>query len=262
MVSLSRKFGKKIVKKFLRSLNYDLVKFKKVSRSYPAELTSAECEIIEYILENNLTMASFERLLATLMTCKYVITNDIEGDFVECGVWRGGNSIVAAEMIKLYGSDKMVWLYDTFAGMTQPTEVDIDLQGIKAYEEYDSSKMNGYNKMYYASLDDVKEQFRIRNLLELNVRFIQGDVAVTLNSEHLLPKKISVLRLDTDWYESTKVELEILYPKLSVGGCLIVDDYGHWEGSRRAVDEYFNSFKPKPYFQYIDYTGRLILKTN
>jgi O-methyltransferase len=253
---------RKILKKIINSLNYDLVKFNRIPRQYPVELTPAECEIIEYVLENNLTMVSFERLLSTLMACKYVITNNIKGDFVECGVWRGGNSMVAAEMIKLYGSDKEVWMYDTFIGMTQPTDLDIDLQGIKAWDEYISSKRKGFNEMFYASLEDVKNQFRTRNLLNSNVHFVQGDVAETLKSVHLLPEKISVLRLDTDWYESTKVELEILYPKLTVGGSLIIDDYGHWEGSRRAVDEYFNSFKPKPYFQYIDYTGRLILKTN
>jgi hypothetical protein len=164
-------------------------------------------------------------------------------------------------MIKLYGSDKKVWMYDTFAGMTQPTDVDTDLQGTKAHDEYNSSQSDGYNRMYYASLNDVKEQFRIRNLLGSNVHFVQGDVAETLNAAQLLPKDISVLRLDTDWYESTKVELEILYPKLSTGGFLIVDDYGHWEGSRRAVDEYFKSYKPKPFLQYTDYTGRLIIKT-
>jgi O-methyltransferase len=254
-------FGKRVIKKFLRSLNYDLVKLKNAPRRYPVELMPAECEILEYVLENNLTLVSYERLLATLMTCKYVITNDIQGDFVECGVWRGGNSIVAAEMIKLYQSEKKVWMYDTFTGMAQPTDIDVDIYGVSAYNEYNTSKREGYNAMFYASLDDVKNQFRTRDLLGSNVQFIQGDVAETLNSANSLPESISVLRLDTDWYESTKVELEILYPKLSLGGCLIVDDYGHWEGSKRAVDEYFNSYKPKPYLQYTDYTGRLILKT-
>jgi hypothetical protein len=73
-----------------------------------------------------------------------------------------------------------------------------------------------------------------------------------------LPEKISILRLDTDWYESTKIELEILYPLLEPGGVLIVDDYGHFEGAKKAVDEYFCD--SKPWMQYVDYSCRLIIK--
>jgi O-methyltransferase len=260
VISLSVVILKALVKRILRIANYDLVKVKNVSRRYPVELSSAECEIIDYVLEKNLTMVSFERLVATLMSCKHAILNSIEGDFVECGVWRGGNAIVAAEMIRLYGSNKHVYLYDTFTGMTEPTKLDVDLHGTDAINEFNASKRAGYNAMYYASLDDVQEQFRLRHLLNSNIHFIQGDVNQTLASNKLIPSKISMLRLDTDWYESTKVELQVLYPKLSVGGCLIIDDYGIWQGSRKAVDEYFAEYKPKPFLQYIDNTGRLSIK--
>ena len=92
-----------------------------------------------------------------------------------------------------------------------------------------------------------------------NLNFIVGKVEDTLYSDKI-PNKIALLRLDTDWYESTKIELEVLYPLLSSGGILIVDDYGHFEGARKAVDEYFSKFDKKPYIHRIDYTARIIIK--
>jgi O-methyltransferase len=96
--------------------------------------------------------------------------------------------------------------------------------------------------------------------LDDKIIFIQGDVAVTLEVPNNLPEGIAVLRLDTDWYESTKKELEILYPRLSVGGVLLVDDYGHWVGAREAVDEYFKRHNNRPFLVYNDNTGRAGVK--
>jgi hypothetical protein len=89
--------------------------------------------------------------------------------------------------------------------------------------------------------------------------FVEGDVSQTL--QQTVPEKIALLRLDTDWYESTKTELEVLYPRLSVGGVCIFDDYGHWQGARRAVDEYFDGLGYRPYMHPIDYSGRVLIKT-
>jgi hypothetical protein len=91
------------------------------------------------------------------------------------------------------------------------------------------------------------------------MHFVQGAVEKTLR-EHELPPSIAVLRLDTDWYESTKVEMEVLYPRLARGGVLMIDDYGHYAGSRRAVDEYFSEAGIVPLLQPIDYTGRIFVK--
>lgn len=91
-----------------------------------------------------------------------------------------------------------------------------------------------------------------------NINFIIGPVEKSLLLEKNLPKKISVLRLDTDWYASTKIELEILYQRLVQGGVLIIDDYGHWQGCRKAVDEYF--FNKKKWLHVYDYTCRYLIK--
>jgi hypothetical protein len=243
----------------LRRLGYSITLNKSTDRQFPVELSPEECGIITEVMESNLTMVSFERLVATALACKYVEDNSIQGDFVECGVWRGGNSILATKLFNLYGSTRNVWLFDTFAGMSEPTEVDKDARGVPAIHKYLGSLNQGHNEWAYASLNDVKRQFEIRGLLNSNVFFVKGDVLETLKGENV-PSQISILRLDTDWYESTKAELEELYPRVVTGGCLIIDDYGHWQGSRLAVDEYFEKNKNRPYLQYTDYTGRAGVK--
>lgn len=227
----------------------------------PVEFSREECDIINYVKSNNLSMASYERLFATLMACKHAIEKNIEGDFVECGVWRGGNSIVAAEMFKLYGVKKKVWLFDTFLGMTEPTPADVEAgSGKSASVQFARDQRDSHNKWCYASLGDVQNSFAKKALMSDQVRFIEGDVCLTLDNSAHLPDKICVLRLDTDWYESTKKELEVLYPRLTTGGCLIIDDYGYWAGSKKATDEYFDAHGNRPFLQYTDDTGRLAVK--
>jgi O-methyltransferase len=250
---------KQIAKAALNSLGYEL---RKIQHKMPVELTKEEAEIITWVMSNKLTMVSYERLWATLMACKYVVDQNIDGDFVECGVWRGGNAIVAAEIFKLYNSPKKVWLFDTFKGMTAPTEEDVRISdGKLAKHRYLSDDRGTHNEWCYASIDDVRNNFIKKGLLSKNVVFVEGDILETLNNTPPeVPSKISVLRLDTDWYESTKMELEILYPALSVGGCLIIDDYGAWSGSKKATDEYFQKLNRRPFLQYTDKTGRIAVK--
>src|SRR5260370_29532726 len=90
------------------------------------------------------------------------------------------------------------------------------------------------------------------------VGLVQGDVLATIPAE--IPASVAGLRLDPDWYQSTRHELEQLYPRLSPGGVLIVDDYGYWRGARKATDEYFQTVDARPFFSRIDYTGRLCVK--
>lgn len=206
-------------------------------------------------------MVSPEGLWSTLSAAKYVCENEVDGDFVECGVWRGGNAIIAAEIFRRYGSDRKVYLYDTFSGMSEPTQEDRGLlDGQSAFVQYKKSDKGTHNEWCYASIDEVRANFVERDLLDSNIIFIQGDVAQTLNEAKNLPDSISILRLDTDWYESTKIELETLFPRLTRGGCLIVDDYGFWSGSKKATDEYFSAQKSKPLFHVTDITRRIAIK--
>ena len=225
------------------------------------ELEKFDINLINQIIDKKYTMTSVHRLINTLKSCYYVVENNIPGDFVECGVWRGGNAILAKKIFEHLNSDKKVWMFDTFEGMTAPTNVDIEaINQISAENKFAESQTNTHNEWCYASLEDVQKNCSDSGIDIAALKFIKGDVCDTLKKPDNVPDKISVLRLDTDWYESTKAELEVLYPKLSNGGVLIIDDYGHWEGARKAVDEYFSLQKYKPLFNVIDRTGRSALK--
>jgi O-methyltransferase len=227
----------------------------------PVELSVAEQGIIDYVQEHQLSMTSNERLWATLMACKHVIERGIEGDFVECGVWRGGNAFIAASIFKLYGESRRVYLFDTFGGMTAPTEKDKRVvDDTSAMDVFRQNQKDTHNEWCYASIEDVRNNFSKAGLLRENVVFVEGDVVKTLDDDANLPSQISVLRLDTDWYESTLKELEVLYPRLGLGGVLIVDDYGHWAGAKQATDEYFTKHQNRPFLQYTDYSGRVAVK--
>jgi hypothetical protein len=227
----------------------------------PVELSPEERRLVDHVADQRLSMASRERLWATAMACRHVIERDVPGDFVECGVWRGGNALLAAALFRLHRADRRVYLFDTFGGMTVPTERDRSAaDGAPALEKFQASQQADHNEWCYASLQDVRANFAAAGLLGDNVTFVQGDVLRTLEEPRNLPARIAVLRLDTDWYESTRKELEVLYPRLSTGGALIIDDYGHWAGARQATDEYFATYGGRPFLQYTDYTGRLGIK--
>jgi len=227
------------------------------------ELEAEEVKLISYVLENNFTMTSVARLVNTLKSCKYVVQNNIPGDFVECGVWRGGHGILAKKIFERMGSSKKVWMYDTFEGMAEPTEYDVNAKTKElAKAKYQVAIKDTHVDWCYASLEDVKKCCQVSGIDINSIKFIKGDVCNTLNDPANRPDKIAVLRLDTDWYKSTKTELELLYPTLSNSGVLIIDDYGHWQGSRKAVDEYFANSEYKPLFNVVDYTGRSAIKIN
>lgn len=252
---------KNIIKEILKNLISKTVKKQNIPFPMPVELTSDECKIIDYVMKNKLTMVSYERAITTLMAVKHAISSGVQGDFVEAGVWRGGNSLIAAAMFKLYGVRRKVWLFDTFKGMTAPTDIDIQASNkVPAKLRYQSAQNDDHNEWCYASLDDVKSNFLKMNLLEENIIFIKGDVCQTLTESENIPAAICCLRLDTDWYESTFKELKVLYPRLTVGGILILDDYGHWSGAKKAADEYFSKHKNRPFLQYTDYSGRVAVK--
>src|SRR5437867_1862945 len=163
------------IQRLLNSMGFDVIRF-------ATNFSPHELQTIQKV--KGLTATGPCRIVGLMDAVKYVVANQIEGGFIECGVWRGGSSMVAAY-----------------------------------------------------------------TLLEVEDTIPQH-----------APERIALLRLDTDWYESTKHELEHLYPRLAPHGVLIIDDYGHWVGAKQAVDEYFATQKLKPFLNRLDYTGRLVIK--
>jgi O-methyltransferase len=202
------------------------------------------------------TMTSVERMYALYEAVRHVTRSGIPGDFVECGVWRGGSSMLAALALNRAGdTGRRLYLYDTFAGMPEPGELDVNVLGESARPTWQSEQRDDVNEWCYSSLDEVRGNLLSTGFPAERVNLVEGRVEETIPAT--MPERIAVLRLDTDWYESTLHELEHLYPRLSPGGVLIVDDYGYWAGARAAVDRYFDSLAEPPLLNRIDYTGRI-----
>jgi|AntAceMinimDraft_1070359.scaffolds.fasta_scaffold20434_3 hypothetical protein len=212
---------------------------------------------------SNFTMTGPEKLWACISAAEYVVKNEIPGAIVECGVWKGGSTMAMVEsLVRLGDFSREVFLYDTFEGMTPPSQLDLDPRGIDARTLLESSPKNSANHLWAISeLDEVRTNVESTGYPADLMRFIQGDVNSTLENSKNLPDQIAVLRLDTDWYESTKKELEVLFPRLSRLGVCIVDDYGHWSGSRKAVDEYLLAHGLQPLMVATDYSGRVFVRT-
>lgn len=215
----------------------------------------------ELVLETaSTTMTSPERLLAFSRAIQYVEDSGLAGDIVECGVWRGGSMYAAGRTLLSCGSTtRDLWLYDTFEGMSSPGDPDVDFLGRSAQDLLEHDRPEDPQGVWCVSpLDEVKQHLSNSGYPMERIHFVVGPVEETLPQTR--PGSIAVLRLDTDWYESTRCELEYLYPLLVPGGVLIVDDYGHWQGCRRAVDEYFESGVQRVFLNRIDYTGRIAVK--
>ncbi|HKO70749.1 MAG TPA: TylF/MycF/NovP-related O-methyltransferase [Bradyrhizobium sp.] len=229
----------------------------------PVEFTKREVEIFDYVWNNRLTMELKTGLTAAMLAAKHAVEADIPGDWVECGVWRGGVSLAAKLIFEEHRSAKSAWLFDTFAGMTEPGEHDRP-----KFEKYDTQntfeqqQREDYNEWCHASVEDVRKNFE-RAGADLNgVHLVKGDVAETLADAANLPQQICVLRLDTDFYKGTRTELEILYPRLSLGGPILIGDVGYWEGVKRAVDEYFVDPRTRPLLYYTDLSDRMGVKVS
>jgi hypothetical protein len=217
------------------------------------DATSDEITILERC--RPFTMTSYERLWGVVKAVQYVCDRNLPGDFVECGVWRGGSSMAAALAFKSRGQARTLWLYDTYEGMPEPRNEDRKIGGGEAKATYDEKRDGAFSDWCRASLEDVQANLAATGYRD--VRYVQGMVEATLPETK--PAAISILRLDTDFYASTKAELEILWPLLSPGGVLILDDYGSWGGAKQAVDEFFAD-KPAILLNRIDYTGRMAIK--
>lgn len=254
---------KKTVRRLINALGYDLVKTsdqkpKTSGLILPLDFEKESARIINLVLEE--TMTSPERLNSLISASKYISQNNIEGAIVACGVWRGGSMMaVAYTLLELSLTNRDLYLFDTYGGMPSPSDKDViffDVCTDKLLNSVDESQREDY--ACYASLEDVKRNLYSTGYPKQKLHFLPGKVENTIPQQ--APEKIALLRLDTDWHESTRHELEHLFPRLAVGEVIIIDDYGYWKGCKEATDEYIENQKISLLLNRIDLTGRIGVK--
>lgn len=247
---------KQLVRGAFRLTGFDLVRRNETRSTRDTHITEADWTIIS--AATPFTATSTQRLQSVIDAVRYVVRHQIPGDIVECGVWRGGSMMAAALTLLAEGdSSRTLYLYDTYEGMTRPSEHDVRYDGTAAATKYEYTSAAN-QKWCYAGLQEVKANMELTGYPAEQIRYVVGKVEDTIPAS--VPATISILRLDTDWYESTKHELIQLYPRVSPHGVIILDDYGHWQGARLAADEYLSTLNTPCFLNRIDYTGRLIIK--
>lgn len=231
--------------------------------SVEATLDDAERALVERCRPH--TLAGPERIVATADAVAHVVDRDVPGALVECGVWRGGSALAMVLTLQRLGvTDRDVVLFDTFSGMTAPTDDDTSRFDPPARSTFERARAEGRRAWDFLFGEEVFGRDQVEALLRgtrypaERIHLVEGPVEETLPGR--APEQVAVMRLDTDWYESTRHEMEHLWPRLSPGGVLIVDDYGHWDGARKAVEEYFDAHGGRPLLARTDYTGRMGVK--
>lgn len=225
---------------------------------FPEDADNAARETMKRVAP--FTMTTLEGQATLINAVRYILRHHLLGAFVECGVWRGGSSMaMALTLMQEMAADRELYLYDTFQGMTTPDVRDRTIDGVLA-EKHLEHDVHKEGVWCIAGLDDVRQNIRSTSYPEEKVHFIKGPVEETLPVQS--PEgEIALLRLDTDWYKSTRHELTHLYPKLVSGGVLIIDDYGYWQGARQAVDEYFGAMERPYYLHRVDRSARVLIKS-
>jgi hypothetical protein len=223
------------------------------------ELPSEELRIVKEV--RPFTMTSPERIYALTSAVRYLSQRRLPGAIVECGVWKGGSMMAVAKTLLATGdTSRALYLFDTFEGMTKPSEKDStqfepDLPQAK-YEQLKTD--SGVCRWSYAPMEEVQKNMFSVGYPAKAIHFVKGPVEETIPGN--APESIALLRLDTDFYESTRHELIHLFPRLVQGGVIIIDDYGHWEGQRVAVEEYFRENGVNLLLVRVDYTCRVGVK--
>jgi hypothetical protein len=180
----------------------------------------------------------------------YILKNNIEGVIIECGVDSGNFEHIWINELMKNNSVRDIYLYDTFTGLVEPTDYDYTTKDAKIFQMNKDEVYNMWksqiisetvNGWCYTPLENVKQRLNSTGYPEHNLHYVIGNVMETLKDKTTIPEKIAILRLDTDWYESSKYELEQMYDNVVTGGIIIFDDYYLWDGQRRGTDEFFES---------------------
>jgi O-methyltransferase len=222
----------------------------------PAEYEDELVDVIKRVRRQTMTTAP--RIAALCDAVAYLVESEVEGAIVECGVWKGGSMMAAAlTLARLGRTDRDLYLFDTFTGLPEPGADDVSspYDGYSIHRRWRRKRRSGWVSV---AVDEVRRNLESTGYPPERIHLVEGMVEETIPDR--APDRIALLRLDTDWYRSTRHELEHLYPRLTPAGVLIVDDYGHYAGARRAVDEYFGAADDNILLNRIDYTGRIAVK--
>ena len=243
------------IRALLRRLGYDVVRREDAAgTTYPPDFDAdlvALCEAVKPY-----TLTSPERIAALRDAVRHVVRAGVPGAVVECGVWRGGSMLVVARtLLELGAADRDLHLFDTFTHMPYPGPEDVDLFGTPAADAYEEA--SAAEAFRYLPLEEVRAVLEATGYPPDRLHFVPGLVEDTIPDA--APAQIALCRLDTDWYRSTLHEMAHLFPRISPGGVLLVDDYGHFMGAKQAVDEYFAEHGPEVLLHRIDFTGRLVV---
>jgi O-methyltransferase len=249
------------VRALARRLGYDITPHVATPgpvRDWPVDFEERDLEICAQVAPY--TMTSRERIYALRRAVRYVATAGLTGAIVECGVWRGGSMMVVAQTLLDLGTPAYdLYLFDTFAGMPPPADVDRDFAGQAAADLLQHSAGDAH-VWARSSLEETRRALYTVGYPRERIHFVAGRVEETIPAQ--APPSIALLRLDTDWYASTRHELLHLYPRLSRGGVIIIDDYGHWQGARQATDEYLAESGLPLLLNRIDHTARIGVKVS
>jgi len=242
---------KSVLRRMLRRLGYDLLR-------YPSpDFSDADLALIRDVQPYTLTTP--ERLFALVKATEHLVRHGVSGAIVECGVWRGGSMMaVGRTLLRLGDTGRELYLFDTFEGMPSPSAADVHFTGRPAGTLLRGPRTEDNGNWAYAPVDVARRAVLSIGYDPAKIHFVIGKVEDTVPAR--APDRIALLRLDTDWYESTRHELVHLLPRLVSGGVLIVDDYGHWMGARKAVDEYFAEHKVDILLNRVDYSARIGVK--
>ena len=253
---LNPTFYKRLIKKIISFFGFDLRRknnFLDRKKDYIAEISKDEySELLEF---EKICLASKLNLWSINQSVKYIKNNEIPGDIVECGIYNGNTLSFLGKLIKKYDLNKKIWGFDTFEkGFLKDnlSEYDIDFKNKKMTDLKN-------DKTVYFKISEVISNINKQDNYNTNkYKLIQGDIIESLDKKENIPEKISFLRMDTDLYSTTKKQLEILYPRLSIGGVLHIDDYGIAPGVQKAVDDYFES--QNVWLHRVDLSCRYMIK--
>ncbi len=246
-------------RRVLRTFGLDVVRYAPPPPAQrPPDFDADERAIFKRV--RPFTLTSEERVSALVRAVRYVVAAGIPGDFVECGVWRCGSMMaVALTLLQSGVRDRSLHLFDTYGGMTEPAEVDVDAQGAAAAPRFLAERTGPDASTWcYAPEEEARTNMLSTGYPADRLRFVKGRVEDTIPG--CAPERIALLRLDTDWYGSTLHELRHLYPRLAVGGVLLLDDYGYWRGCQKATDEYLATLASPPLLCRIDLAGVIAVK--